>query len=113
MFGRHPLLVVNAFFGLDNRRETPRNLEEYVHKLQSRLTLAYRKAAQEADKHAEVHKFHYVRGVRGNKLIESDCVLIKKVCFEGRHKLADVGKEEPHMFSSSQILRFLYSMCDR
>ena len=97
MFGRHPRLAVDAFFGLDNSRETPRNQAEYVHKLQSRLKLAYRKAAEEAGKRAEVHKFHYDRGVRENKLVEGDCVLIKKVGFEGRHKLADVWEEEPHI----------------
>ena len=97
MFGRHPRLAVDAFFGLDNSRETPRNQAEYVHKLQSRLKLAYRKAAEEAGKHAEVHKFHCDRGVRETKLVEGDCVLIKKVGFEGRHKLADVWEEEPHI----------------
>ena len=97
MFGRRPRLAVDAFFGLDNNRESPRNQAEYVHKLQSRLKFAYRKAAEEASKRAEVHKFHYDKGVRENKLEEGDCVLIKKVGFEGRHKLADVWEEEPHI----------------
>ena len=39
MFGRHPCLAVDAFFGLDNTRGTPRNQAEYVHKLQLRLNL--------------------------------------------------------------------------
>ena len=59
--------------------------------------MAYRKAAEEAGKCAEVHKFHYDRGVRENKLVEGDCVLVKKVGFEGRHKLANVWEEEPHI----------------
>ena len=32
-----------------------------------------------------------------NKLVEDDCVLIRKVCFEGRHKFANVWEEEPHI----------------
>ena len=59
--------------------------------------MAYRKAAEEAGKRAEFHKFHSDRSVRETKLIESDCVPIKKVGFEGRHKLADVWEEEPHI----------------
>ena len=62
-----------------------------------RLKVAYNKAAEEAGKRAEAHKFHYDRGVRENKLVESDCVLIKKVCFEGRHKLTDVWEEKTHI----------------
>ena len=34
MFGYHPRLAVNAFFGLENTRGTPRNQVEYVNKLQ-------------------------------------------------------------------------------
>ena len=62
MFGCHPRLAVDAFFGLDNTRITPRNQFEYVHKLQLRLKFAYHKAAEEAGKCAEAHKFHYDRG---------------------------------------------------
>ena len=97
MFGRHPRLAVDAFFGLDNSRETPRNQADYVNKLQSRLIFAYRKAAKEASKHAEAQKVYYDRGVRENKLEKGDCVLIKKVRFEGRYKLADMWDEEPHI----------------
>ena len=97
MFGRHPRLAVDIFFGLDNSRETPRNQADYVSKLQSRLTFAYRKAAEEASKHAEAHTFYYNRAVRENKVEEGDRVLIKKLGFAGRHKLADVWDEEPHI----------------
>ena len=58
IFGHHLRLAVDAFLGLDNSRETPRNQAEYVHKLQSQLTLAYHKTAEEAGKHAKVHKFY-------------------------------------------------------
>ena len=97
MFGRHPRLAVDAFFGLDTTRDTPRNQAEYVHKLKSRLQFAYHKAAEEAGKRAEAHKLYYDLGVRENKLREGDCVLIRKVTFEGRHKLADVWEDEPHI----------------
>ena len=40
MLGRHPHLAGDAFFGLDNSRETPRNQTDYVSKLQYRLTFA-------------------------------------------------------------------------
>ena len=97
IFGRHPRLAVDAFFGLDNSRETPRNQADYVNKLKSWLIFAYRKAAEEACKHAEAQKVYYDRSVRENKLEEGDSVLIKKVRFEGRHKLADMWDEDPHI----------------
>ena len=55
------------------------------------------KAAEEAGKHAEAHKLYYDKGVCENKFQEGDCVLIRKVAFEGRHKLADVWEEKPHL----------------
>ena len=91
------MAATDAFFGLDNSRETPRNQTENVHKVQSRLQFANREAVVEAGKRVDVHKLHYDKGIWENKLKEGNCVLIKKVCFEGRHKLADVWKEKPHV----------------
>ena len=78
MFGRHPCLAVDAFFGLDNTRETSRNQAKYVHKLQSWLQFAYHKAAEEAGKRSEAQKLYYDLGVREKKLQEGECVLIRK-----------------------------------
>ena len=78
MFGRHPRLAVDAFYGLDNTLETPRNQAVYVHKLQSRLQFAYHKAAEEAGERSEAQKLYYDSGVRQNKLQEGDCVQIRK-----------------------------------
>ena len=73
--------MIDAFFGVDDCRETSRNRAEYVNKLKSRLQFAYRTAAEEAG------IISIMKDVRENKLEEGDDVLIKKVGFEGQHKL--------------------------
>ena len=96
MFGRHPRLAIDAFLGLETNCDSGRNKTEYVHKLQSRLAFAYRKAAEVAKHKGEHYKRYYDAAVRENKLEVGDRVLVRAVGFQGKHKIADRWDEEPY-----------------
>ena len=74
MFGRHPRLAIDAFLGLETNCDTGKNKTEFVHKLQSRLAFAYRKAAEVARHKGEHYKRYYDAAVRENKLEVGDRV---------------------------------------
>ena len=89
MFGRHPRLAVDAFLGLEN--EGHKTHKEYADKLKDRLKYAYKKATEEAKKKGIKYKHYYdQKSRRDATLKEGDRVLVKKIGFQGKHKLADI-----------------------
>ena len=74
-----------------------------MHKLQSRIAFAYRKAAEVAKHKGENYKRYYVAAVRENKLEVGDRVLVRAVDFQGKHKIADRWDEEPYKVSRQPI----------
>ena len=61
MFGRHPMLAVDAFLGLTPDALSSTSKTEYVRKLKERLDFTYNKAAEEAKRSAAVHKHALTR----------------------------------------------------
>ena len=59
MFGRHPRLAIDAFFGLSPDVLAAKTHTEYVKKLRQRLSFAYQKASREARTSAAHHKSNY------------------------------------------------------
>ena len=88
MFGRYPRLAVDAFLGLKN--DEYKTHREYADQLRDRLKYAYKKAAEEAERKGIKYKHYYDQKVRNAILEEGDRVLVKKVGFQGKHKLADI-----------------------
>ena len=93
MFGRDPHLPVDLTFGLseDNPKEP---LTKYVDKLRRRLKASFDLATSAADKARAKQKCHYDIKTRSADLQVEDRFLVKKVAFDGRHKLADKWEEE-------------------
>ena len=89
MFGRHPRLAVDAYFGIRKPDEPISSKEHYATKLKKRLRYAYKVAASEAEKNAHRHKAQYDAKVREATLDIGDRVLIRNVGLKGKHKLAD------------------------
>ena len=59
MFGRHPRLAIDAFFGLNPDVLAAKTHTEYVRMLRQRLHFACQKASREAKKSAAHHKSTY------------------------------------------------------
>ena len=66
----------------------------YADDLKERLDHAYKIASEESNKMAKRHKNIYDRKVRGNRIQVGDKVLVRKVAFQSKHKLANRWEDE-------------------
>ena len=97
MFGRHPRLAIDAFFGLNPDVLAAKTHTEYVRKLRQRLHFAYQKASREAKKSAAHHKSTYDLKARSSVIQPGDRVLVRNVGIRGKHKLADRWEHKPYI----------------
>ena len=97
MFGRHPRLAFDAFFGLCPDALAAKTYTEYVRKLRQRLHFAYEKATKEAQKSAAHHKSRYDLKARSSVLEYGDRVLVRNVGVRGKHKLTDRWEQKPYL----------------
>lgn len=97
MFGWHPRLSVDAFFGNDPGQLGASEPTSYVSKLKERMKYAYEAARAEASKSAAKNKDRYDRSIRESRLEVGDRVLVMKVGLQGKHKLADKWEQEPYL----------------
>ena len=100
MFGRNPRLPVDILFGCDQPGTSSR--VEYVDKLRGRLQKAYQLATLHADQARLHQKSSYDRKVKSATLGEGDRILVKRLAFEGKHKLEDKW-EQPVYVVVSQV----------
>ena len=89
MFGRHPHTAVDASLGLNSPDESISSRAHYATKLKERLDFAYKAAARESNKSGQRNTSNYDLKVRNSVLNIGDRVLICKVGFRGKYKLAD------------------------
>jgi transposase InsO family protein len=93
MFGWHPRLPIDVFFGMDpNCRDGDHHT--YVSKLKNRMSSAFATASAEAKRIAEKNKSRYDEHVRFSRIDVGDKVLVRKVGIQGKHKLADKWESE-------------------
>ena len=93
MFGRDPHLPVDLTFGLTEDKPVE-PLTKYVDKLRTRLKESFDLATKAANQARDKQKKVYDTKARPANLQVGDRVLVKKVAFDGRHKLADKWEEE-------------------
>ena len=95
MFGRHPRLPIDLAFGI--RKTNSQSTGKYVKDLRERLSHAYQLAA-EASRNAQARqKEGYDTKIRGASIQQGDRVLVKRVAFDGKHKLADTWEDTPYV----------------
>ena len=97
MFGRHPRLAIDAFFGLNPDVLDAKTHTEYVRKLRQRLHFAYQKASRGAKKSAAHHKSTYDLKARSSVIQPGDRVPVRNVGIYGKHKLADHREHKPYI----------------
>ncbi|XP_062611547.1 uncharacterized protein LOC134273366, partial [Saccostrea cucullata] len=98
MFGWHPKLPIDVFFGMDLEHEKGDH-HGYVEKLKDRMVSAYRHASQEARRISDKNKNKYDQRVRFCKLEIGDRVLVRKVGLKGKNKLADRWDSEVYVIT--------------
>ena len=90
MFGRHPRLAIDAYFGLLSQEDAQhQSTGHYASQLGKRLDYAYKVTSREAEKSASRHKARYDLKARESTVDINDRVLIRNVGLKGTHKLAD------------------------
>jgi len=98
MFGWHPRLPVDAYLGTyQGPEEVSAGPQTYGSKLRDRMRFAYDVAAETAKKVSDKNKAIYDRQVKDSALEVGDRVLVRKVGFQGKHKLADKWEQQPYI----------------
>ncbi len=96
MFGRCPRLPIDVVLGVPEEDEET-EYGEYVDSLKSRLQHAYDLAGEEAKKSQKHQKKHYDKKVRGSVVEVGDRVLVEKLAYDGKHKIADRWEDCAYM----------------
>ena len=86
-------------FGTNNTTEK-KNLQKYIESLKSKLQFSYNLAQESIRKSQRRQKQNYDLKVRGAVIQTGDRVLVKRVAFEGKHKLSDKWEDEPYIVHS-------------
>ena len=96
MFGRKPRLPIDVVLGLNHAGEQ-KSYPEYVQQLKTRLKEAYTKASENIKKAIGKMSQQYNKKMRGPTLEVGDKVLVRKVTFEGKHKLDNYWEEDVYL----------------
>ena len=96
MFGRHPHIPVDLALGWADEKAAG-NTSDYVKEVRERLSKAFEIAEANASQSRADQKERYDRKVRGAFLTVGDRVLVRNVCFQGTHKIADRWSEEVYL----------------
>lgn len=98
MFGRNPRLPIDVTLGLRVNEKQPNS--KCIAELKDSLTQAYQLAKESAEKARQKQKGGYDTKIRGAIVKPGDRVLVKKLAFDGKHKLADRWEEHPYTVKS-------------
>lgn len=96
MFGREPRLPIDLAFGVDTNQQS-QSVSDYGRSLRERLREAYRIASEHTQKSQEKQKKYYDRKTRGAVIQEGDRVLVKRVAWDGKHKIANRWEDEVYI----------------
>jgi hypothetical protein len=93
MFGWHPRLPIDVFFGMDPNCQDGDD-HTYDSKLKDRMTSTFVTALAEAKRIAEKNKNQFDERAAFSKIEIRDRVLVRNVEMKGKHKLADKWESE-------------------
>ncbi len=99
MFGRHPRLAIDLALGIPEE-EQKKPQQKYVQDLRKRLQDSYRLAADEAERAQQHQKTNYDLRARAAVLEPGDRVLVRRLAFEGKHKIADKWEDDVYVVTA-------------
>ena len=96
MFGRQARLPIDVAMGVEpgGRHKEHQSTTAYAKDLKERLDQAYKIASKEGEKSGKRNKQQYDKKVKGNTIDVGDRVLVRKVGFQSKHKLANRWEDE-------------------
>ena len=96
MYGRIPILPIDAEFGVMIPDLTNASCQNYAEKLKACLKWAYKTAKENNDREAARHKEYYDLKFKCMKLAPGDLVLVRVKAFGPDHKIADRLEQIPY-----------------
>lgn len=99
MFGRKPRIALDVTLDLVTPQE-PRGYGTYVSDLKSSLNEAYKLAQSKSDRSQLHQKTEYDKKICGAVIEVGNRILVKKLAFDGKHKLADKWETAPYVVLS-------------
>lgn len=94
MFGREPVMPVDVVFGFSSSNSEDKCTTKYISELKQRLQDAYRHAQTAIKSSQQKQKCRYDMKARTITLKEGDRVLVKKVVYDGKHKISDKWEDD-------------------
>ena len=96
MFGRQPSLPIDAVFEKATDESVSKATNEYIVDLQERMAATHEIVMKHTEKSKEKQKKYYDKKTKAVQFSIGDRVLVKRLAFDGKHKLAD--KFEPETY---------------
>ena len=96
MYGRHPRLPIDVLMGHDPNKSSP-DYNTFVKSLKENLSEAYKLVQQRSSKKRLHQKSGYDKKQRGACLQTGDRVLVRKVGFQTKHKLANFWESDAYV----------------
>ena len=97
MFGRRPKLPVDIEFEKAIDDSTTKTTKEYISDLKNRMDRTREIVERHVQKAKGQNKKYYDRKAKGVKITCGDTVLVKRVAFDGKHKIYDKFEDETYI----------------
>ncbi|XP_053380153.1 uncharacterized protein LOC123561773 [Mercenaria mercenaria] len=97
MFGRKPKLPIDATFEKAREDSTRKPTQEYINDLKERTEKTRKIVESHIDKAKSKQKKYYDRKAKAAQISKGDKVLVKKLAFEGKHKIQDKFEEGEYL----------------
>ena len=94
MFGRKPKLPIDATFEKAREDNVARSAHEYIEDLRERIEKTRHIVQKHMDKAKSKQKSYYDKKAKAVTINKGDKVLVKKLAFEGKHKIQDKFEED-------------------
>ena len=94
LFGRKPRLPIDVKFDKAFANNYSKSTKEYLEELQERIVLSQEIASKHTQKAQERQKSYYDRKAKAVTLEIGDRVLVRRLAFDGKHKISDKFEEE-------------------
>ena len=94
MFGRKPKLPIDATFEKAREDNIARSAHEYIEDLRERIEKTRHIVQKHMDKAKSKQKSYYDKKAKAVTINKGDKVLVKKLAFEGKHKIQDKFEED-------------------
>lgn len=97
LFGRKPKLPIDVMFQSVATKDISKSTEEYLEDLQERMEQAHQIVQKHTEKAKARQKQYYDKKTKPVKITVGDEVLVKRLAFDGKHKLQDKFEEEVYL----------------